>query len=489
LAQAFELAANDLTLTARPGDRTVFGCASSVRHVLSPERASATMASDAELAQRWINVLQFELGRDWTWDGLAPDGLAVRRTIARPGRPPETQVVGVVGLPRALPPPLAPLPASGLDGLARDPQRAAVRIVFLDALDPKPALDEFPAELTVTYEIVPTLREGAAAPAPLLANVLLPVTTPPVQMPRLVSAGLALSRPEPAADYASTQPRRRSLWLEFDAPPADPQDSYFVRVLAYAPDPLLIGEEIAELRPEPALALDAEWMRHIVPAQPRDDSGLRAMQPLEARSAAGAHYLIPLPEGLDAESPELLGLFTYEVRLGHAGARWSTAQGRFGPPLRIAGVQHPAPPLACQVARVKGAIHVRAPFATAVLGGRHLRPHPPKTRLWAVLYARVRQADATAWRNLMLLRSALRLPQEVRQAREALPPRLYGERIFDESEVRQALARRGLSADAPLTALVVEFHTEPEIRDPLGANLGHARMLRVSPLVPVPDAC
>jgi hypothetical protein len=129
----------------------------------------------------------------------------------------------------------------------------------------------------------------------------------------------------------------------------------------------VIEEGITELRPEPALALDAKWMRHIVSAQPRDDSGLRAVQSLEARSAAGAHYLIP---GLDAESPELLG---------HAGARWSTAQGRFGPPLRIAGVQHPAPPLACQVVRIKGAIHVRAPFVTAVLGGRHLRPHPPKT--------------------------------------------------------------------------------------------------------------
>ena len=42
---------------------------------------------------------------------------------------------------------------------------------------------------------------------------------------------------------------------------------------------------------------------------------------------------------------------------------------------------------------------------------------------------------------------------------------------------------------APLTALVVEFHTQPEIEDPLGTHLGHARMLRVSPLVPIPDAC
>jgi hypothetical protein len=57
--------------------------------------------------------------------------------------------------------------------------------------------------------------------------------------------------------------------------------------------------------------------------------------------------------------------------------------------------------------------------------------------------------------------------------------------------VIQALRRHGLGADAPLTALVVELHadTRPEIEDPLGKNLGHARLLRTSPLVPVPDAC
>ena len=42
-------------------------------------------------------------------------------------------------------------------------------------------------------------------------------------------------------------------------------------------------------------------------------------------------------------SLELFGMFAYEIRVGHQ-KRWSTAQARFGPPLRVAGVQHPAPP-------------------------------------------------------------------------------------------------------------------------------------------------
>jgi hypothetical protein len=293
------------------------------------------------------------------------------------------------------------------------------------------------------------------------------------------------------------------LWLEFDALPADPKDTYFVRVLASAADPLLLTDEadeaIAELVPEPALPLDDERMRVITPEQPRDDNGLRSMQPLLRRSDDGAHFLIPLPDGLEASSPELFNMFTYEVRLGHTGERWSTAHGRFGAPLRIAGLQHPPPPLVCQAARGGDVsippgetILVRAAFATPVQGGRHVRPPKPLTRLWALLYARVEQADAVAWRNLLLLRTPLLPPffdPHLPPPGETQPPLLYGEGEFSLAEVRRILQRRGLADSAPLTALVVEFHTQPEIEDPLGTHLGHARMLRVSPLVPIPDAC
>jgi hypothetical protein len=120
------------------------------------------------------------------------------------------------------------------------------------------------------------------------------------------------------------------LWLEFDAPLAGPQDAYFVRVLALAPVPVLTNEVIAPLVPEPALPIDAV-VRHIVPLQPRDDSGLKAMQQLERQSGDGPHYLIPLPDGLKPESPELLGMFTYEVRWvmrASAGARRKVGSDR-----------------------------------------------------------------------------------------------------------------------------------------------------------------
>ena len=500
LAQESALRAQGLTLSGPPGQRSVFGCSAALRHVLSPERASLSLASEAELTQRWLTVVQFNLARDWGWDGLADEGLSVHRRLSKPGQPDVVELAGTMSLPRAvsLPAAAAAEAAEAAGSGARASQRQFTHLVFLDAVDPKPRLapPEFPSELTVSYEISAELRDPLPAPEQGVARVRLPVTTPPVQVPRLVSAGIALSPHLSADDYASTQQRARMLWLEFEAPPDDPDDAYFVRVLACAPDPLLTRDVIAEIAPEPSLPLDAEWLRLVTPGQPRDDRGLGAMQPLLRPSlpapSSGAHYLIPLPEGMDANAPELLGLFTYEIRLGHSGTRWSTAQGRFGPALRVAGVQHPPPPLACQAARDPLAVRVRAPFATPVQDGRHLRPpQSPKTRLWALLYARVEQADARAWRNLMLLRTPLLPPREDLAGRrpETSAALLYGEGRFPMDEIERALQLHGLGPSAPLTTLVVEFHTEPEINDPLGQNLGHARMLRVSPLVAVADAC
>ena len=69
------------------------------------------------------------------------------------------------------------------------------------------------------------------------------------------------------------------------------------------------------------------------------------------------------------------------------------------------------------------------------------------------------------------------------------PPLLYGEGGFTNDEVARSLEIAGLPVDAALTALAVEVHRHLDFTDPLGAELGHARLLRSSPLVPVPDVC
>jgi hypothetical protein len=487
LAQELGLDHAALTLAGRPGRRTVMACSAGLRHTLSPERAAITLASGADVVQRWVNVLRLTLARDWTWNGLAEEGIAVRRRVKRRDQPDAVEFAGTIRLPHAL----ARTAIEGVPGDPRDPVRQSTDLLFFDAVDPKPKPGEHPSEIIVEYEIAPAFEVGVPAPGSVTQSIRLPVTTPPVQVPRLVSAGIALSVYEAADDYSSTAPRRRMLWFEFDAPPADLEDAYFVRLLASAPDPMLTDEEVAEVGPEPMLPIDPEWIRLIVPGQPRDDNGLHAMQRLDRRADAGPHYLVPLPEGMTGASLELFGMFTYEIRLGHTESRWSTAQGRFGPPLRVAGVQHPAPPLACHAARGHDSIRVRAPFATPVHGGRNVRPTRPKTAMWALLYARVRQTDAASWRNLLLARAELIPPRPERRHEppEADARMLFSEGSFAIADVRDLLRRLGLPDDAPLTTLAVELFTDPTVADPLGRELGHARMLRVSPLIPVPDAC
>jgi hypothetical protein len=354
----------------------------------------------------------------------------------------------------------------------------------------------WPSELALEYELEP-LFVTAPTPAPTRLAIDLPITTPPAQVPVLVSAGFAFSPYERADDYSSTDARERMLWFEFEEAPRDARDAYFVRILGSGPDPVLTDLSLPDSpRPpdtiEPALAIDPEWMRHIVPNQPRDTSGRGAMVRLEPSRRSPRHYLIPLPEGLTPASPELFGFFTYEVRLGHASG-WSTAQGRFGPALRVAGVQHPAPALTCETGRDEFRVLVRAPFAAAVRNGENVRARQPQTALWAQLYARVRQVDGATWRNILIAQVSL----EHRREPDVDADDRFGLGAFDLSSVRRTLALLGLPPDAPLTVLTAEtFHRtliEHGVADrdwrPLGDTLGRGRILRTSPLVPVPAAC
>jgi hypothetical protein len=483
LAQEAGLDASGLLLSGRAGHRTVIGCSSGLRSVLSPDRSSIQFASGADLIRRWVNILQCRLMRDWTWDGMDEAGIAVTRTIRRPRKADVTELVGTLRLPHVL----APNALTGVDPNVRAEARQWTDLLFFDAFDPKPAPDEHPAELTVEYSFAVALKGPPAPEVPPL-TILLPIVTPPCQVPRLVSAGIALSPFRAADDYSSTEPRRRTLWFEFAEPPADEEDAYFVRVLANAPDPMLISERVPDVV-EPARALDPEWMRLITPGQPRDDAGLRAMQAPPESPDSKRHYAIPLPEELNETSPELFGFFVYEVCLGHTASRWSTAQGRFGPPLRIAGVQHPAPVLICEAARGQTNILVRAPYASPVHQGRNMRPFTPATELWAILYARVRQVDAQAWRNIPLTRRKLAPPRTGNDLIDFGARVLYGEALFPLDQVRDRLREFALPEETPLTVLAAELFTNPAEEDPFGADLGNARTLRVSPLAPVPDAC
>lgn len=65
----------------------------------------------------------------------------------------------------------------------------------------------------------------------------------------------------------------------------------------------------------------------------------------------------------------------------------------------------------------------------------------------------------------------------------------YGEVLIPEDTVESTLRSLALPADTPLTVLAAEMFANPAEEDPLGGRLGHARILRISPLASVPAAC
>ena len=341
---------------------------------------------------------------------------------------------------------------------------------------------------TLTPQFIDSVTPAAPPREAQTRGCRLPVTTIPAQVPKIVGAGYALSPYQRNHEYSETAVRQRYLWLEFAEPIRDPNDTYFARVLAYAPDPLLSfpnPDQLLVRQDDPPLAIAPELIRVITQGLSNDNAGIDAMQPMVEETAdpstpliqvTPVHYMLPLPHGLHAESPELFGFFTYELRVGHTSRIWCTAQGRFGHPTRMSGVQHPAPPLTVLAERTPGAMVVTAPYATAVFNGRNVTSKPPKTEIWCMLYAQVLQADARQHRNFLLAEARLDLVQarefDVRTflaRRQALEVRVsnsltvnvdapaHGTFTWTEAEIRLLLDQFNLASDTPLSVLAVEM--------------------------------
>ena len=230
---------------------------------------------------------------------------------------------------------------------ATGPDRSATRIVFVDAVEPKKDLTRaetlthpFPNTIHVEYSLrpdfIPSVEPLATDKQTAVRELILPVITVPAQVPKVAAVGIALSPYQHNEDYSETATRQRYLWFEFEEPIADPNDTYFARVLAYAPDPLLTYANVDQLfvrQEDPPLAIDPELMRVITHDESNDNAGSGAMQEMVAETGSPGrpmimlspvHYLLPLPPGLHNESNELFGFFTYELRVGHSDRIWST---------------------------------------------------------------------------------------------------------------------------------------------------------------------
>lgn len=485
LAAAADLRANGTLLTGAEGVRTTFGC-SGLGHHLAPDGSSIEVTDLAELADRWLDVVRFDLDRDWTWRGAGSPTVSLTRTLELQGVPGSalTTAVGSVEL----------MPSVSTQA-ATGPDRSHTRVVFLDAFVPPLGSDGLPYEVDVSYTATLRFEDGTTTTRTVATH--LPIATPPRQAPQVVAAGVALTPYEHDADYATTAPRTRRLWIELAEPLQDPRDAYFVRALSATPDPLLLAgaEPLADPVTIDSPVLDPELVRVITPGQVQDLAGLATMQRLEPSPTSDRHFLVPLPPDTDPASPELFSFFTYELRVGHdRGApgdpSWSTAQGRFGERLVLEGVQHPVPGLTCSVLHLPdGGVEARAPFAAPYVGLRRALPRRPNTELWAVLYAQVRQADGVSNRNVQLATRRLALPR--RRPERAPGLAVEGVTRWTRDEIRAALDDLGLRHDSALSVLAVELLPEPNgvFADPLGGDLGNVRVLRTSPLSAVPVGC
>ncbi|WP_394747131.1 hypothetical protein [Spongiimicrobium salis] len=413
LADQLDLESTGLTLTGAKGKRVVFGCSSRIRHTLSPDGSSITFASKSDLINHWLCCVSVEIDRDWMWDALKTDAFLVNRTygFTHDEQPLATNAeIGRIKMIRTA-------SFEALDG----PQRNSTRIVFIDAVEPKKEAQGnvplFPDTIDVRYTLEPNFKENHAQQQdnPEALAMTLPITTPPAQVPKIVSAGMALSPYVRDEKYTSSESRKRFLWIEFEEEVADPQDTYFARVLANAPDQLISNNHpsLFIAPEEPPLPLDPEQIRIISPASSNDLAGLNAMQPMIKSTSSNRHYILPLPPGLHANSDEMFGFFTYEFRVGHferpaedSNAEpqkvWTTGQGRYGRRLKSQGIQHPAPTLTCMTNRDEDKLWVTAPYAVAVHDGKNVTADPPRTELWALLYAQVKQADNADYRNILL---------------------------------------------------------------------------------------
>lgn len=533
LADALDLSVKNLTLEGNKGQRIQFGIHHDIRHSLGPDSSSIMFSTQNELFNHWLVALDYSLLRDWAWKALKPVSFIIKRKyrLERETSWQQEKTAGIIQVKD-----IANIQM--LDNADRE----KTRILFLDVVDPEQINGQFPQEILVHYTIIAQFEDGFAVPELTWENeVHLPVTMIPAQIPQLISAGIAMTPYKYDTElYRYSEKRLRYLWLEFKEPPLDPNDTYYVRVLASAPDPYLcrIDKTIQEnISNDLEFMLNEEYIREIIPNMENDYASMGVMQEMipqidESSIQKPKVFLLPLPNGLHADSDELFGFFTYEVRLGHKKETWSTAQGRYGRPLRVNGVQHPVPELVCSAYRTETGddmqfkhryLEISAPHASAVLNGKNVAAFPPQTSLWYLLYTQVMQADGVSFRNLLI--DSGPMPYEVKKS--GLDG--IGKIFFKEGGVRLGKARItlhkiqdklemiGLPRNNPLSVIAVEMfplenrwqwekderksmhmdqdstyvnlYNEIKRVNPLIEDLGKFRIYRTSVLVPITETC
>ena len=235
LASALHLQlTGDMTLAGQPGERIQFGCSQFIRNHVAPDNSSINFSTKADLNNHWVTAIILEIDRDWSWDELDVNSFTFSRSQ-------KFRSDAAFGAPIDLG--VLPVSKTASRLCLQNPLRKYTRIVFFDAVEPKPLKPgDFPDMLDLSYTVTVQFKDPALATPTNSTYTLtteLPVTTIPAQVPKIAAAGIALSKYVEKDNYSTTERRYKYLWLELEEPIADPNDQYFIRVLTYAPDPLL----------------------------------------------------------------------------------------------------------------------------------------------------------------------------------------------------------------------------------------------------------
>ncbi len=530
LADALDLSVKRMTLEGKSGQRVQFGISHKMRHSLAPDSASVMFSSVKELFNHWIVAVDFPLFRDWAWNALDIQSFTIHRKIKfefENDWQNETEV-GSIDVKN-----IANI------NMLNNPDRMKSRMIFLDVIDPEELMKDFPREIIAEYSIKIHFKEGyeqTESDRSYPCEIHLPITIIPKQLPKLVSTGVAMTPYSyDEQGYRFSDERQKYIWFEFEEAVADSMDTYYARVLSYSPDPYLcrVDEElITHISKDLPLQLNDEKIRTIIPKMEYDNAGVGAMQEMikETDETGKKIYLLPLPTGLHPNSDELFGFFSYEIRVGHKKESWSTAQARYGRPLKINGVQHIAPELVCNTYRMSKSTEnqkikyyeISAAHANAVLNGKDITAFPPNTSLWYLLYTQVMQADGKSFRNILIdagpmyyhpIKTHLKNEHYKKESGEKL-----GTARISSIEIGDRLEMMGLPRSNNLSAIVVEmfplknrwqeitnginekirdldshfineYLNQEQVGNPLTDMLGEYRMYRSSVLTPVSEMC
>jgi hypothetical protein len=129
---------------------------------------------------------------------------------------------------------------------------------------------------------------------------------------------------------------------------------------------------------------------------------------------------------------------------------------------------------------------VSAPFGLAVRNKVISMPARPRSSIWIMLYAQAAEIDRADHRNILL--QAVRAGYDRTDMNGDTSP--HAEVFVPFQDFMNQLVAMGLGAQAPLSVLAVEMipqASEPQL--PLTGDLGNQRILRTSPLTPVPQMC